>query len=437
MGILAPVLAIVAAWILLWFRVGPTPTWFYVFAWYPTLWLLDRIAVRLDQRPMLTDWGLTRSLLLWSPVIWLVFEAANLRLQNWYYVYLPGFLWERWIGILVSFATVLPAIFLAERVLAGAGAFKRARSTPIRVRAWELRAAIALGIGTAAMALIWHRMFFPLIWGAAFLVADPIVYRRTPSLSLIADLERGDWGRIARLLTGGLAVGVLWEGYNFWAQGKWIYTVPWLEHTKVFEMPPFGLLGFPVFALEAWAMYAALAALGVAVPVAGPAAVHRKRTLIAGAAAAVFAVATLVGVERYTISSTVPTMRDLPEATTDEISLLRDAGIRSPIDLATTNAEHLAKNTPLEMDTIHRLIQTARLVTLRGIGTAHARTLAAVGVRDVCALARSRDDLLTPALRRVSNGPRTRPRPRPTHAEVRVWIRAAQRHCGATVRLVN
>jgi hypothetical protein len=47
---------------------------------------------------------------------------------------------------------------------------------------------------------------------------------------------------------------VLWEFWNYWALAKWTYTVPYLDHLKVFEMPVLGYLGFPPFVLECYAM---------------------------------------------------------------------------------------------------------------------------------------------------------------------------------------
>src|SRR5204863_72797 len=76
---------------------------------------------------------------------------------------------------------------------------------------------------------------------------------------LFADIARGDWGRIARLMAAGLFAGVLWESFNAASRAKWIYTVPLLEHVKLFEMPPIGFLGFPFFALEVWSLYPLLA----------------------------------------------------------------------------------------------------------------------------------------------------------------------------------
>src|SRR6185436_17253142 len=140
-----------------------------------------------------------------------------------------------------------------------------------------------------------------LIWGALWLLLEPYVYRRRPDLSLFADLSRGDWGRTARLLIAGLGIGLLWESYNYWARGKWVYTVPWLEGTKWFEMPPFGFVGFAFFALEAWAMYHALCALRVAIPLGAPVRIGRSPAWTASLLAVAFSALTLVGMERWTI----------------------------------------------------------------------------------------------------------------------------------------
>lgn len=368
------------AFVLMLRGVAPVPTWFYVFAWYPTLVLLDGLASLFDGTPsLLARPTLALSLFLWSPIVWLVFEAANFRLQDWYYVLLPARGLERWTGIVLSFATVVPAIVLAERVLAAAGVFRAGRGPRVLVRPGDIRGAVALGAAMGALALAWPTLFFPLVWGAAFLLAEPVVYARIPELSLIHDVERGQWGRLGRLMLGGLGIGVLWEAYNHWADAGWIYTVPWLEELKLFEMPPYGFVGFPVFALEAWAMYAALAALQVAVPVRGVATIRGRRTLGAGLLAATFAAAVLLGMERYTISSVAPRRGD-------------DAAV-------------------------------AELAGVRGIGARHARALMALGIADRCALARAAAEPLAAEIRTLAG------RPRPTAAEVRVWLRAATRSC--------
>ena len=61
----------------------------------------------------------------------------------------------------------------------------------------------------------------------------------------LRQLERGDYGQTLRLLLAGLIAGLFWEFFNFWARAKWIYTVPFFDELKLFEMPVAGFLGFP------------------------------------------------------------------------------------------------------------------------------------------------------------------------------------------------
>jgi len=417
--------ALIVAWILLGLHVDPVPTWFYVFAWYPTLVLLDGVASLLDGRRSLlfAHPDLALSLLAWSPIVWLVFEAANFRVRNWYYVLLPASPVERWAGIVLSFATVLPAIVLAESALAAGGAFAQGRHRPVRIRAWVRHASVGIALLATLLVAVFPTYCFPLLWGIGLFLLEPFVYRRAPDLSLFHDLERGEWGRIGRLLLGGLGIGFLWESYNHFAQGSWIYTVPGLEHLKLFEMPPLGFLGFPVFALEAWVMYSALCAIRIAVPVTGEWHLARGRSVLAGVGAIAFAVATLVGMEHYTISSTVPRLGDLPGLAPATVAALRRGGVQTPRQLAAAVAPRVAALTGMDLTDAEAAIAQARLVMLRGIGSADANALDSLGVHRVCDLVTGDAHTLSAAVRSLTG------RVRPTAPEVRVWIRAARDAC--------
>ena len=432
MWIAVPALILLASWVLLLRGVEPMPTWFYVFAWYPTLFLFDAIACRRGRNDhLLADRPLALSLFLWSAPIWLFFEAVNLRLSNWYYVYLPRAPAERWAGIVLSFATVVPAVVLAERLVGALGLARAWRTRPIALGVRDPARLMWVGWATLAAVLVFPRWLYPLTWGAMLLAADPVVYRRRPEWSLIADLERGEWGRVARLMLGGVLIGGIWEGYNFVSRAKWIYTVPLLEHLKWFEMPPLGFVGFPFFALEAWATYHALAAWGLAVPAASPPLSHhpddgggwkgmkgdekpasRRASLLVYVSVVVLSVATLLGMERWTISSTVPVLRFPAEPT-----------LTSPWTVARMDPAALAARIGVSTDSARRVRDQAQLIVLRGIGTMHADRLIEAHVTSVCRLASQDPVALWRALREAH------PTPRPTQAEVRVWVGAAQRAC--------
>src|ERR1043166_9889292 len=227
---------LIAAVALLHYEIPPVPTWFYVLAWYPTLVALDQVVVLLGGESLLARPPELAAMLWWSAVIWFLFEAINFRLQNWYYVFLPPHRLDRWVGVTISLATVVPAVLLPERVLDRLGAWPDLRSRPVPLELRHLLIAWWTGWVLVGAVLLFPRYLFPLTWGAVWLIAEPLLYRRDPERSLFASLARGSWGRIARLLAAGLAAGILWETFNAMARGRWIYTVPFLEDWKLFEM---------------------------------------------------------------------------------------------------------------------------------------------------------------------------------------------------------
>ena len=395
-------MVLIAAAVLRYYEVPPVPTWFYVFAWYPTLVILDQAVVLAGGDSLLARPRELAGMLWWSAVIWFLFEAINFRLRNWYYVFLPANLIERWAGITVSLATVVPAVLLPERLLDRLGVWHRLESRPVALRPHDLRFAFPLGCATLAATLAFPRYLHPLTWGAVWLIAEPLLYRTDPERSLFGDMARGRWGRIARLMAAGLFAGILWESFNSVARGKWIYTVPFLEHVKLFEMPPIGFVGFTFFALEVWSLYHLLLRR------------TEPRTL---APSLLFAVLVLAGMDRLTVSSTTPLLADLPGVTNDVGSRLQRAGYTDLFRLARAPVAELAYRAGISPDEARAAREAARLSTLRGIGTRHAAALIASGIGTVEALAQADPERVS----RIAHGSA-----HPTLAEVRVWVRAAE-----------
>ena len=303
-------------------EVEPFATWYYQFAWYSVLLTADGALalfsgsgrLKRGEFLLLGKPAFLFSMLGWSAVSWFFYELLNFRLQNWYYIFLPESMAVRWLGTTVAFATVLPAVFIAEAILSSVGFARTVRTKP-----WQVtpRTLIAMRIGGAAiMALVlaWPRYFFALVWGASMLMIEPSVYTKARDRSLLYDLEQGRPGRLLRLLAGGALIGLLWESLNIGARAKWIYTVPFLENLKLFEMPVPGFLGFPPFAVECFIIWQALVTAGVAVPRFGPTfRASRGRRVSAALGGAVFCIIVLIGMELWTFTSSRPRITGLSD----------------------------------------------------------------------------------------------------------------------------
>jgi hypothetical protein len=407
-------------------RAEPFVNYYYISAWYPTILILDAAQARRSGRYyLLARPGFAFSLLGWSAVLWFFFELVNFRVTNWYYIFLPPERPIRWLGTTVSFATVFPAIFLAQRWLAVRDAFVGVRWPTFEVTRRTLITLLFLGVAFAGLSLAWPMVFFPMIWGALTLLLEPWNYSRDPSRSLLGDLSAGRPGRLLRLLVGGMAIGLLWEMFNIESRSKWIYTVPGLENFKLFEMPLLGFFGFPVFALDCFVVYQSLLLAGVAMserPGAMDVRLRPGRTAAAALLAVVFSLAVLVGMDRWNTDSLRPTLQGLWLASAAERESLASTPYRNPFVLAESEPAEVARATGAAPSSATEWVAASQIMTLRGIGTSNARLLWEAGVRSLPDLARSDPDELGADLRRRTERPHAA-----TPAKVRVWVRAAQK----------
>ncbi len=247
----------------------PVRTFFTPIAWTGYILLADGAVFALAGRSQLTTNRVefARCAILSIP-IWLVFEAYNVRLKNWAYVGLPEALPLRLLGYGWSFATILPALFeTSDLLLALARAGTRAAPAAVRDAEGASPGTQVASFTFGGLCLVLPLLvppfiapyLFGLVWiGFVFLLAP--VNASLGRWSPFADSARGGRARLASLLVGGLACGLLWEFWNYWAGARWIYTFPMLREMKIFEMPLAGFLGFPPFAVECFLMYDLVAA---------------------------------------------------------------------------------------------------------------------------------------------------------------------------------
>jgi hypothetical protein len=239
--------------------------WFTPIVWTGYVLFADALAARVSGWSYLTTHRTDGVLLaLTSVACWWLFEwynaprfwrgGADAAGLWWQYHGMEPNPWLRRLGYDWAFATIFPALFLTAAVLRGS------LVRGVRLRRWRLPPAPPrwLSVIGAVMVVvplvIVSAWLVPLVWIGFALLLEPL-NARSGRPSWLADLARGDASRLLALLIAGGICGVLWEFWNYWATTRWTYTVPYLGHLKVFEMPVLGYLGFPPFALECYAMY--------------------------------------------------------------------------------------------------------------------------------------------------------------------------------------
>jgi len=395
----------------------PFTTYFYSFAWWSYILAADALVYWLQGRSLIVSQ--TRIFLCMIPLsifIWCIFEAFNFRLANWYYINLPPEVWMRWIGYAIAYATVLPGLFETMHLLGAVLPFRAVSWKKLYPSPLFLRTSPSLGGLFLLAALFFPRFCFPLVWVGFALLIEPLLYLRGGN-SLLRDIEKGKPGRLLTLLAAGLVCGLLWELWNFWAQAKWIYTVPFFEEGKLFEMPLLGFLGFPPFAVSAYAMYRIVLM-----------ARQRGRIWQRGIwwlLIGLFCLLTFAGIDRYTVVSYIPLIKDLPGVQAQWKERLRQAGVEKVQDLISRKVEGLVA-LGIPYPEAEKLMRQVEMITLKGMGIENYRLLREVGVSTLTQLAQQ--DPLDLDLRIERTAHLTSiPHRAPTPALVRLWIKEAKK----------
>ncbi len=227
--------------------------WFYTFAWWSFILFLDSLNFRIHRRSLLSSSVKEFFLLTFFSVsFWCIFELFNLRLENWSYHGLPTPLPERWLGYFLSYATVIPALKELEIFWMGLMGKKRLALFPLKVSSGFLTAFSFSGAICLLLSLARPDLFFPLVWLGFIFLLEPVNFSQG-NPSLLAEAEKGEWGRFWSLILAGLLAGILWEFWNYWAGSHWKYSLPYFDFVRVFHVPILGFTGFLPFALETFA----------------------------------------------------------------------------------------------------------------------------------------------------------------------------------------
>lgn len=240
----------------------PFYTHFYIFVWWSYIGILDSWLYLKGGESLFLEKPVEFVFFLvpFSAILWFIFEAFNLRIQNWHYINVTKEIWIRWPATFLAFGTVLPGIFLTANFLDHYEIFRKNEFSQFFSEKFSKTTIVCLvlaGLLMLTLPLAAPAYFFPLVWGGFVLLLDPI-NAQWNGKSLISEWRQKNWNRTLQLLMAGVICGGLWEFWNFWAGAKWVYTVPLpeylLKELKIFEMPILGFLGFPPFALECFVM---------------------------------------------------------------------------------------------------------------------------------------------------------------------------------------
>jgi len=415
-------------------KVEPFTSWFYCFAWWSYILTIDAIIYRLKGNSLLLSRTKEFFLMIpWSIFIWLIFEAANLSLENWYYINLPYSTVERWLGYAIAYGTVLPGIFETTELLESLGLFKKASTPKMLVSLQTHVVLILLGVICLAASILIPQYFFSFIWVEFIFLLEPLNYR-FGGKSLLKDLEEGIPKKIYRLLIAGLICGFLWELWNFWAQSKWIYTVPFFEERKGFEMPFLGFLGFPPFAVQAYVMYNFLS-LFRSKRGWEESTYHlnlekktRPPTLILTAILiGSFSVLIFRAIDFKTVDSNSPRLQEAYWIEPQYRRELPKVGITTLDDLLSKTKDkrerdELALRLLIPKEWLIQWVEKAHFVQLKGLGIENLRLLEGVGIHSISALAKEDPEKLYEKIGQVFQGKNP-----PRKAKIRIWVKEARK----------
>jgi hypothetical protein len=234
-------------------------SWFTPVMWSGYVLFADALLLKLTGHSMILNrFGAFLFMLPYSVVCWVIFEIYNLYLENWSYVGLPQNTLLRYFGYVWSFATIWPAVLLTYELFRISGMFEKVRLPKFKFKPSMFYAICILGLSMLIVPVLVPQnmaayLFGPVWMGFVFFL-DPVNYSIGAN-SLFRELEEGKLDKLLSLFAAGLVCGILWEFWNYWATAKWIYTFPYFQDLKLFEMPLIGFLGFLPFAVEVYVMW--------------------------------------------------------------------------------------------------------------------------------------------------------------------------------------
>ncbi|RPI87172.1 MAG: hypothetical protein EHM41_05915 [Chloroflexi bacterium] len=243
-------------WVLNWTLEGLRTHWGFFPLWLGYCLTVDALVYYRTGTSLLTrSWSKYLGLFIISAPVWWIYEAINVRLENWVYLGSESFdplSYTFWATL--NFTSVIPAVFGSVELITSFDFMKRIpRWLIIRLNNISAAALFAFGVVSLILMLIYPHILFPFAWISLYFILEPVNYwlgfRNMENWT-----SKGNWKPVIALWLGVLITAFFWEMWNFFAYPKWIYQIPWGDWFRIFEMPLLGYGGYLPFALELFAL---------------------------------------------------------------------------------------------------------------------------------------------------------------------------------------
>jgi len=243
------IFVVVVSWIFAWGDFGWISENSFLPLWLGFILVVNGISFVVFKRSIMRDMGVNFGwLFLISIPLWWLFEFLNSFVLNWFYI------WNKPIGIhhffvsaTLDFATVVPAVMSVAYLFANIVESKRWEFKWLKLNIGRY-SLLLLGIASFALVILVPSYAFPLVWLAPLFVLEYASrVLKLPSVS--AEIKRGEWSSTVVLALSSLFTGFWWEYWNYFSMPKWIYSVPFVDFWRIFEMPLIGYAGYLPFGI--------------------------------------------------------------------------------------------------------------------------------------------------------------------------------------------
>lgn len=351
-------------------RIEPFQYFAYLILWWSYIIFIDAVLARKIKRFLILNKNLP-FLIIISSGYWCLYEIINLRLENWFYINLPHNFFQRWAGYMLAYGTVIPALYVTKELLLEI--LDEIQVKPRPMRAYQ-KLAVYAGIFALIMTIVFPIYFFPLAWVFLILIMEGCNYQKGYS-SFMREIEQGLLGNLIATILSGLVCGILWEIWNYWSISKWVYTVPFFEDLKIFEMPLPGYFGFLFFAVGTIAFMNFLQGIKV----------YSLYLLRVTSVALALSLFSFILIDRNTVFSYTTRLDQLSFIAKEKLDTLKRAGVQISFGI---NPQQLD---PMEKDALD-------LIHLKGLGYDHFLKLRDRGIDTIQKLSLTYENAISPIL---------------------------------------